>query len=426
MTAIPAQPRSERDSGARLAGGPERHHEKSAEQGKLPVRERVALLLDDGLVRRGRAARQLGPGRPRRRRRRHRRRRGRRPPGRGDGQRPDGEGRLVGPEDRREDHPHPGARARSCGSRWSTSSTRPGARITDQVQMFPGRRGAGRIFHNEVKLSGLVPQVCVLFGPSAAGGAYIPAFCDVVIMRDGNASMYLGSPRMAEMVIGEKVTLEEMGGARMHTSVSGCGHLLVKTDEEGIETARRYLSLLPDELGAAGARRRRRRAGVDDADRGDRPGRREQAVRHEAADRHARRRGLVPRGPPALGQGADRRLRAHGRPGRRHRRQPAEAEGRRAVRRLRRQGRALHLDLQRVRHPAAVPGRRAGLHDRHAGRAPGHHPPRREDDQRRQRGDRAEALRDRPQGLRRRALRDGRAGVRARRRRSRCRPPRSR
>src|SRR6201999_1402676 len=49
-----------------------------------------------------------------------------------------------------------------------------GARITDQVQMFPGRRGAGRIFHTEVKLSGVVPQVCVLVGPSAAGGAYIP------------------------------------------------------------------------------------------------------------------------------------------------------------------------------------------------------------------------------------------------------------
>ena len=97
-----------------------------------------------------------------------------------------------------------------------------GARITDQVQMFPGRRGAGRIFHNEVKLSGRVPQVCVLFGPSAAGGAYIPAFCDVVIMREGNASMYLGSPRMAEMVIGEKVTLEEMGGARMQIGRASC------------------------------------------------------------------------------------------------------------------------------------------------------------------------------------------------------------
>ncbi|MFC9693748.1 acyl-CoA carboxylase subunit beta [Kribbella sp. NPDC056951] len=120
-----------------------------------------------------------------------------------------------------------------------------GARITDQVQLFPGRRGAGRIFHNQVALSGKVPQICCLFGPSAAGGAYIPAFCDLVIMVDGNASMYLGSPRMAEMVVGEKVTLEEMGGARMHTSVSGCGDLLASDDTEAIELAKQYFSYLP-------------------------------------------------------------------------------------------------------------------------------------------------------------------------------------
>lgn len=120
-----------------------------------------------------------------------------------------------------------------------------GARITDQIDMFPNRRGAGRIFYNQVKLSGVVPQVCILFGPSAAGGAYIPAFCDLVIMVDGNASMYLGSPRMAEMVIGEKVTLEEMGGARMHCSVSGCGDVLAANEEEAISSARRYLSYLP-------------------------------------------------------------------------------------------------------------------------------------------------------------------------------------
>ncbi|PTM59236.1 acyl-CoA carboxylase subunit beta [Desmospora activa] len=120
-----------------------------------------------------------------------------------------------------------------------------GARITDQVEMFPGRRGAGRIFHNQVKLSGMIPQVCVLFGPSAAGGAYIPAFCDVVIMVEKNASMYLGSPRMAEMVIGEKVSLEEMGGARMHCSVSGCGDILASDEEEAIASARRYLTYFP-------------------------------------------------------------------------------------------------------------------------------------------------------------------------------------
>src|SRR5258707_13155944 len=126
-----------------------------------------------------------------------------------------------------------------------------GARITDQVEMFPGRRGAGRIFYNQVQMSGQVPQVCLLFGPSAAGGAYIPAFCDVVAMVEGNASMYLGSPRMAEMVIGEKVTLEEMGGARMHCSVSGCGDVLCKTEDEAIEFAKRYLSYLPPVCGGA-------------------------------------------------------------------------------------------------------------------------------------------------------------------------------
>lgn len=120
-----------------------------------------------------------------------------------------------------------------------------GARITDQLEMFPGRRGAGRIFHNQVRMSGMIPQICILFGPSAAGGAYIPAFCDIVIMVDGNASMYLGSPRMAEKVIGEKVSLEEMGGARMHCTVSGCGDVLAANEEEAIREARRYISYFP-------------------------------------------------------------------------------------------------------------------------------------------------------------------------------------
>ena len=120
-----------------------------------------------------------------------------------------------------------------------------GARLTDQVQLFPGRRGAGRIFHNQVMLSGRVPQICCLFGPSAAGGAYIPAFCDAVFMVEGNASMYLGSPRMAEMVVGEQVTLEEMGGARIHATISGCGDNLAVDDADAIEQAKWLFSFLP-------------------------------------------------------------------------------------------------------------------------------------------------------------------------------------
>ncbi|MGH9184341.1 MAG: acyl-CoA carboxylase subunit beta, partial [Acidimicrobiales bacterium] len=126
---------------------------------------------------------------------------------------------------------------------WMVDSA--GARITDQVQLFPARRGAGRIFYNQVRLSGKVPQICCLFGPSAAGGAYIPSFCDIVIMVEGNASMYLGSPRMAEMVIGEKTTLEEMGGARMHVTVSGCGDNLAVDDTDAIDQAKAYLTYFP-------------------------------------------------------------------------------------------------------------------------------------------------------------------------------------
>jgi acetyl-CoA carboxylase carboxyltransferase component len=124
-----------------------------------------------------------------------------------------------------------------------------GARITDQLDMFPGRRHAGRIFRNQVRLSGSIPQICLLFGPSAAGGAYIPAFCDVVFVVDKNASMYLGSPRMAEMVIGEKTTLEEMGGARMHCEVSGCADLLAKDEPSCLAAARDYFSFMPQHAG---------------------------------------------------------------------------------------------------------------------------------------------------------------------------------
>jgi acetyl-CoA carboxylase carboxyltransferase component len=87
--------------------------------------------------------------------------------------------------------------------------------------------------------------VCALFGPSAAGGAYIPAFCDYVAMVEGNASMYLGSPRMVEMVVKEQTTLEDMGGAKMHCTVSGCGHFLADSERTALDAVKSFLSYLP-------------------------------------------------------------------------------------------------------------------------------------------------------------------------------------
>ena len=223
---------------------PARAAEKLAAQHKLYVRERIALLFDDDtFVEDGQLANSLAPHLP--------------ADGVVTGQGlVDGRPALVVAND-------PTVKAGSWGARtvekiirvteralveelpvfWLIDSA--GARITDQVALFPGRRGAGRIFHNQVALSGKVPQICCLFGPSAAGGAYIPSFCDIVIMVEGNASMYLGSPRMAEMVVGEKVTLEQMGGARMHATVSGCGDNLAADDEDAIDQAKLFFSYLP-------------------------------------------------------------------------------------------------------------------------------------------------------------------------------------
>ena len=285
-----------------LAGGPERHREKALDQGKLPVRERVARLLDpDSFAEEGLLA-------------------GWDSDGLGAEGVVTGLGTMSGAPVAVMAN-DPTVKAGSWAPRTVEKIVRlqeralglrvplvylvdsAGARINQQVQMFPGRRGAGRIFFNQVRLSGVVPQVCVLFGPSAAGGAYIPAFCDVVIMRDGNASMYLGSPRMAEMVIGEKVTLEEMGGARMHTSRSGVGHVLVSSDEEGIDFARRYLSYFPSSfLGEPPAAPPAAPVASEGSIRELIPADENKPFDMRGVDRCARRRGLVPGDPRAVGE----------------------------------------------------------------------------------------------------------------------------
>jgi methylmalonyl-CoA decarboxylase subunit alpha len=225
-------------------GGAPKYHEAAAASGKLFARDRIALLVDAGsFTEDGRFANVLADGLP------------------ADGvvtgtATLDGRPVAIMANDST-------VKAGSWGARTVEKIIRiiekaldlgvpmiylvdsAGARITDQVEMFPGRRGAGRIFHTQVRASGAIPQVCALFGPSAAGGAYIPAFCDFVAMVEGNASMYLGSPRMVEMVVSEKTTLEELGGARMHCSVSGSGHYLAKTEQEALAAVGRYLSYLP-------------------------------------------------------------------------------------------------------------------------------------------------------------------------------------
>jgi methylmalonyl-CoA decarboxylase subunit alpha len=227
------------------AGGAERYHAANAAKGKLFARERVARLVDEGsFTEDGLYANALADGLP------------------ADGV-ITGAATVAGRPVRLMANDST-VKAGSWGARTVEKIIRvierayaegvpmiylvdsAGARITDQVDLFPGRRGAGRIFWNQVRASGAIPQVCALFGPSAAGGAYIPAFCDVVAMVEGNASMYLGSDRMVEMVTGEKTTLEAMGGARVHCAESGVGHFLCADEAQALDVVRRYLSYLPD------------------------------------------------------------------------------------------------------------------------------------------------------------------------------------
>jgi methylmalonyl-CoA decarboxylase subunit alpha len=227
-----------------LAGGAPKYHAANAARGKLFARERIARLVDDeSFVEDSRYANALADGLP------------------ADGvitgaATIDGRPVCLMANDSTVKAGSWGARTVEkiirIIERAYTSSVpmiylvdSAGARITDQVDLFPGRRGAGHIFYNQVRASGSIPQVCALFGPSAAGGAYIPAFCDVVAMVDGNASMYLGSDRMVEMVTGEKVTLEAMGGAKVHCTESGVGHFLCADEAEALDVVRRYLSYLP-------------------------------------------------------------------------------------------------------------------------------------------------------------------------------------
>ena len=230
------------------SGGKQKYHDRNKERGKLFVRERLELLLDDGLeIEDGAFANVLAGDLP------------------SDGV-VTGVGKVGG---RRVAIIANDSTVKAGSWGWRTVEKMirlqetaerlkipllylidsAGARITDQLEMFPGRRGAGKIFYNQVRLSGFVPQICLLFGPSAAGGAYIPAFCDVVVMVEGNASMYLGSPRMAEMVIGEKVTLEEMGGAKIHCKKSGCGDVLVDDEQAAIQYCQDYLEYFPSHCG---------------------------------------------------------------------------------------------------------------------------------------------------------------------------------
>ena len=118
-----------------------------------------------------------------------------------------------------------------------------GARIQEAAgSLFAG---SGHLFQEEVVMSGVIPMVAAMLGPCAAGTAYIPALSDFVPMVVGQGAMALAGPHLTKAVTGEDISMEDLGGAKVHCRKSGVGDLEVKDDQECIQVVKDYLSYFP-------------------------------------------------------------------------------------------------------------------------------------------------------------------------------------
>ncbi len=117
-----------------------------------------------------------------------------------------------------------------------------GARIQEGVGALDGY---GRIFERNVRASGVVPQISVVMGPCAGGAVYSPALTDFIFQVDGTSHMFITGPDVIKTVTGEEVTMEELGGAHTHASISGVTHFVYPTGRDALEAVRYLLSFLP-------------------------------------------------------------------------------------------------------------------------------------------------------------------------------------
>ena len=121
-----------------------------------------------------------------------------------------------------------------------------GAFLPDQTNIFPDEGLFGSIFHNQVGMSADgIAQIAVVLGACTAGGAYIPALCDEVVIVRGKGFMFLGGPQLVQAATGEIVDAEQLGGADMHTRVSGVTDHIAEDDGQAIAIARRLVGELP-------------------------------------------------------------------------------------------------------------------------------------------------------------------------------------
>jgi acetyl-CoA carboxylase carboxyltransferase component len=121
-----------------------------------------------------------------------------------------------------------------------------GGRIDQQSGFFANREGIGKYYFNHSRLSGRVPQICVLYGPCIAGAAYTPVFADFTVMVEGMSAMAIASPRMVKMVTGEEIEMQELGGPEVHARQSGSADLVARDEEHARELVSDLIGYLPD------------------------------------------------------------------------------------------------------------------------------------------------------------------------------------
>jgi acetyl-CoA carboxylase carboxyltransferase component len=117
-----------------------------------------------------------------------------------------------------------------------------GAFLPLQADVFPDREHFGRLFYNEARMSARdIPQIAVVMGFCAAGGAYVPAVADETVIVRGTGSIFIGGPALVKAATGEEVTVEELGGAEVHTRRSGVADHYATSDEHALAIARRIV-----------------------------------------------------------------------------------------------------------------------------------------------------------------------------------------
>ncbi len=117
-----------------------------------------------------------------------------------------------------------------------------GARIQEGVTSLAGY---AEIFERNILASGVVPQISAIFGPCAGGAVYSPALTDFIMMTDQTSYMFVTGPKVVKTVTGEDISVDDLGGARVHATKSGVSHFMLSNEEEGIMIIRKLLSYLP-------------------------------------------------------------------------------------------------------------------------------------------------------------------------------------